>query len=135
MAFGTTELSARSTLWAPDLHAPDLQHVLELRGVLDLHLQEQDRLVGRDVVVLALLPLLAGVLLLRALAAAVGDEVDVLARFFYEPPARLVYLYALLAKLRGARHPGDQRDGDDADPEEEGDQKAVGALLAFAVRA
>jgi hypothetical protein len=80
MAFGHHRALGAQHLVGADLHAPDLQHVLELRGVLDLHLQEQDRLVGRDVVVLALLPLLAGVLLLRALAASVGDEVDVLAR-------------------------------------------------------
>ena len=38
-----------------DLDAPDLEHVRELRGVLDLYLQEQDLLLTRDVVVLALL--------------------------------------------------------------------------------
>src|SRR5215208_6854706 len=81
------------------LDAPDLEHVLELRSVLDLYLQEDDRLVGGDVVVLALLPLFAGVLLFRALAAAVGYKVDVLARFFHEPLRLLVDLYALLPEL------------------------------------
>jgi hypothetical protein len=57
-----------------DLHAPDLRHVLEPRSVLYLNLLEEDRLVGRDVVVLAPLPLLAGVLLLRATAAAVVND-------------------------------------------------------------
>jgi hypothetical protein len=61
-------------LVAADLHSPGLQHVLELRGVLDLDLLDEDRLAGRDVVVLAPLPLLAGVLLLRATAAAVVND-------------------------------------------------------------
>ena len=70
-------------LVSPYLDAPDLEHVLELRSVLDLYLQEQDPLLTRDVVVLALLPLLPGVLLLGAAAAAVGDEV------YLTPPRRL----------------------------------------------
>jgi hypothetical protein len=90
-----------------NLHAPDLEDVLELRGVLYLDLQEDDRFVGGDVVVLALLPLFAGVLLLRAPAAAVGYKVDVLACFFYEPLRLLVDLYALLPELGRALHPRD----------------------------
>jgi hypothetical protein len=58
----------------------------------------------------------------------VGNEVDVLGRFVDEPLRRLVHLYALLAQLRGALNPRDQRDDDDGYAEEEGDQEAVGAL-------
>src|SRR5215208_5302064 len=111
-----------------DLHAPDIKHVLELRGVLHVDLEEEDLLAGRDVVVLALLSLFAGVLLFRALAPTVGNEVDVLARFVDEPLRGLVHLYALLAQFRGAPNPRDQRDDDDGYAEEEGDHEAVGAL-------
>jgi hypothetical protein len=63
---------------AANLHAADLQHVGELGGILDVHLQEEDRLVIGDVVVLALLPLLAGVLRrVVARAAPVGNDMDV----------------------------------------------------------
>src|SRR5215210_8109467 len=111
-----------------DLHAPDLKHVLELRGVLDVDLEEEDLIAGRDVVVLALLSLFAGVLLLGALAPTVGNEVDVLIRFVEEPLRRLVHLYALLPQLRRALNPRNQRDDDDCNAEEESDQETVGAL-------
>src|ERR671910_1678351 len=103
------------------LHAPYLEHVLELRSVLDLYLQEQNLLLLRDVVVLALLPLLPRVLLLGAVAAAVDDQVDVLARFFYVPLRRLVHLYALLAQFGGALNSRHQRNGDDRGYGDEGD--------------
>jgi hypothetical protein len=61
-----------------DLDAVHVQHVGELGGVLDVNLQKEDRLVVGDVIVLALLPLLAGVLRrVVARAAPVGDDVDV----------------------------------------------------------
>ena len=40
MALGTTELIGAQHLVAADLHAPHLQHVLELRGVLHVDLEE-----------------------------------------------------------------------------------------------
>src|SRR5215210_2352799 len=113
-----------------DLHAPDLKHVLELRGVLDVDLEEEDLLAGWDVVVLALLSFFASVFLFRALAPAVGNEVNVLARFVDEPLRRLVHLYALLAQLRGALNSRDKRYDDDGNAEAEGDQEAVGALYS-----
>src|SRR5215204_1786841 len=100
-ALGTQDLVAA------DLHALHLQHVLELRGIFYLYLEEEDRLACRDVVVLALLLLLAGVLLLGAVAAAVGDDVDValVRRPVYKALGRLVYLYAFLAQLERAVDP------------------------------
>src|SRR5918998_538572 len=118
-------------LVAADLHAPHLQHVLELRGVLDVHLEEQDRLPGRDVVVITLLPLLAGVLLrIVARATPVGDDVDVapLGCLVYKALGRLVDLYARLPELERAVDAGDQRRGDDGDHEEGGDHEPVGPL-------
>src|SRR5215212_8676265 len=47
-ALGTQDLVAA------DLHALHLQHVLELRGIFYLYLEEEDRLACREVVVLAL---------------------------------------------------------------------------------
>src|SRR5215212_11314874 len=106
-ALGTQDLVAA------DLNALHLQHVLELRGVFHLYLEEEDRLACRDVVVLPLLLLLAGVLLLGAVAAAVGDQVDVTPTCFIdEALRRLVYLYAFLAQLERAVDPRHQRDKD-----------------------
>src|SRR4028118_1529976 len=59
-----------------DPHPPDLQHVLELRGVGDLHLEEQDGFAFRDAVVLALLGELAVVLPGVVAGAAVGHDPD-----------------------------------------------------------
>src|SRR3712207_5880287 len=73
-----------------DLYAAHLQHVLELGGVFHSDLQEKDRLVSRDVVILALLFLLCVVLALVASSASMGDYVDLLARFVYEPPCHLI---------------------------------------------
>jgi hypothetical protein len=57
-------------LLTSDLNFSYLEYVHELRGVLNLYLEEEILLSRRDVVVLALFPLLPGVLLLGAVAAA-----------------------------------------------------------------
>jgi hypothetical protein len=77
MAFGTVELSV---LIAVDLDAPHLQHLLEVRRVAHLDLQEEDRYLLRDVVVLALLFFLRDVLLgiVDCSSAPVGDDVNLL---------------------------------------------------------
>jgi hypothetical protein len=61
-----------------DLDAVHFQHVGEPGVVLDSNLQKEDRLIVGDVVVLASLPLLAGVLRRGvARAAPVSDDVGV----------------------------------------------------------
>src|SRR5829696_1411491 len=117
-------------LVAVDLYPLDLQHVLELRGVLHVHLQEYDGDFPRDVVVPALLDLLVVVFRLVARLAPVGDDVYLApaARLLDEPQRRLVELYALLPELQRAVHPRDERGGHDRPDEEQGDHYAVGAL-------
>jgi hypothetical protein len=104
---GLKKCSCEFTSSAPDLDASHLQDVLELRGVLHLDLEEEDRDFTRDVVVLALLLLLQPVLVLVARLAPIGDEVDLalMAGLFYEPLGRLVEFYALLPELERAIHP------------------------------
>src|SRR5215210_6473857 len=116
---------------ASDLDAPHLEHVHEFRGVLDLYFEEQNRHPWRDVVVLALLPLLPGVLLLGAVAAAVGDEVDItrLGRLLDEAFGSLIHIYSLLPELGGALDARDQGDGDDRADKEEGYGDAIGAFV------
>src|SRR5829696_2426761 len=116
---------------AADLHAAYLEHVLELRGVLHVDLQEEYGLTWRDVVVLALLLLLAGVLLgVVARAAPVGDDVDLSLprRLVYEALGCLVDLYPLLPELERAVNPRDERRGDDRDDEEGGDHEPLWPL-------
>src|SRR5215213_4591661 len=124
-AYGTQHLVTS------DLDAPHLQHVHKLRGVLDLHLEEQNRHPRRDVVVLALLPLLPGVLFLGAVAAAVGDEVDItpLGRLLDEAPGLLVQVYPLLPELGGALHTRDQGDSYDRADKEQGYGDAIWTLV------
>src|SRR5215213_2812076 len=118
-------------LVSADLHASHLQNVLELRGVLHIDLQEEYGLTWRDVVVLALLLLLAGVLpRVVARAAPVGDDLDLalLRRLVYKALGRLVDLYPLLPELERAVDPRDERRGDDRDYEEGGDHEPVWPL-------
>src|SRR5215210_2037304 len=116
---------------ASDLDAPHLEHVHEFRGVLDLYFEEQNRHPWRDVVVLALLPLLPGVLLLGAVAAAVGDEVDVtrLGCLLDEAPGRFIHIYSLLPELGGALDAGHQGDSYDRAYKEEGYGDAIGSFV------
>src|SRR5215208_1403489 len=125
-ALGTQDLVAA------DLHALHLQHVLELRGIFYLYLEEEDRLACRDVVVLALLLLLAGVLLgVVAAAPPVGDDVDValVRRPVYKALGRLVDLYPLLPELEGAVRPGEERDKDYRADEEGCYRDPVGPVI------
>src|SRR5215212_7135883 len=133
---GNDRANGAQHLVAADLHSLYLQHVLELRGVLDIDLEEEDRFPRRDMVVLALLLLLAAVLLrVVAGAAPMGDDVYLAmpGRLVDKAPGRLVDLYALLAQLERAVDPGDQRGGHDRDNEEGGDHDPVGPL--YLVRA
>src|SRR5919107_932188 len=115
---------------AANFHALHLEHILELRGVIHVDLQEEDGLARRDVVVLALLSFLQVVLALVARLAPVRDDVDLafVSYFVYEPLGLLVYLYPLRTQLSRAPHPRDQRGYDDRDDEERGDHDAVGPL-------
>src|SRR5829696_2540875 len=84
-----------------DLHAAYLEHVLELRGVLHVDLEEEDREVFRYVVVLALLLLLFSVFSFVARLAPVGDDVDLslVASLVDEPLDRFGHFDPLLAQL------------------------------------
>src|SRR5918997_3520883 len=100
---------------ATDLYALHLEHILELRGVIHVDLQEEDWYIRQDVVVLALLSFFQVVLALVARLAPVGDDVDLafVSYFVYEPLGLLVYLYLLRAQLGRAPHPRDERGYDD----------------------
>src|SRR5215210_6831013 len=117
-------------LVAADLHPLNLQHVLELRSILHVHLKEYDGDVGGNVVVFALLRLLVVVFCLVARLAPVGDDVDLafVAYLLNEPQRPLVEFYVLLPQLERAVHPRDERGGDDRPDEEQRDHYAVGAL-------
>src|SRR5918997_7028336 len=115
---------------AANFHALHLEHILELRGVIHVHLQEEDWYIRQDVVVLALLSFLQVVLALITRLPPVGDDMNLTsARPFVDKPlSLLVYLYLLRAQLGRAPHPRDERGYDDRDDEERGDYDAVGPL-------
>src|SRR5215207_8154795 len=105
-----------------DLDTPNLQHVLELRGVLHVDLE--------DVVVLALLLLLQPMFALVASLAPVSDEVDLslVASLFDESLGCLVHFYALLSELERAVYARDERRSDHRDDKERGDEEPVRPL-------
>src|SRR5215212_789722 len=113
-----------------DLHAPHLEHVLELRGVLHVDLEEQDREVFGYVVVLALLLLLFSVFSLVARLAPVGDDVDLsfVASLVDEALDRFGHRYPLLTQLERAVHPRDEGGEDHRHYEERGDYEPIGTL-------
>src|ERR671921_1121152 len=115
---------------AANFHALHLEHILELRGVIHLDLQEKDWYIRQDVVVLALLSFLQVVLALIPRLPPVGDDVNLtFARPFVDKPlSLLVYIYLLRAQLGRAPHPRYQRGDDDRPDEERGDYDAVGPL-------
>src|SRR5919107_1128736 len=115
---------------AANFHALHLEHILELRGVIHVDLQEEDWYIRQDVVVLALLSFLQVVLALVARLAPIGDDVDLafVSYFVDKPLSRFVYLYPLRTQLGRAPHPRDKRGYDDRDDEERGDYDAVGPL-------
>src|SRR5215203_1075918 len=119
-------------LVAVDLDAPHLEHLLELRRIANVDLQEQDRYVLRDVVVLALLFLLRGVLLgvVHPSLASVGEDVDLLAfaRFFDEALGGFVEVYTLRPEFGSAPEPRGERGDDDRPDEEQGDLYAIGSV-------
>src|SRR5829696_8714701 len=91
-----------------DLHTSHFEHVLELRGVFDVNLQEQDRRPGWDVVILALLLLLSGVLLgIFAHPTPVSNDMNMVSfsGFGDKLPRCFVDLYALLTQLKRAVRP------------------------------
>src|SRR5215208_2136038 len=105
MAFGTTELTARSTL-CPPTSTP-------LTSRTSSNSEASSTWTSRKMIdssggmwLSSRCSLFAGVFLFRA-PAAVGYKVDVLACFFYEPLRLLVDLYALLPELGRALHPRD----------------------------
>src|SRR5918994_3955260 len=115
---------------AANFYALHLEHILELRGVIHVDLQEEDWYIRQDVVVLALLSFFQVVLALIACLAPVSDDVDLafVSYFVYEPLGLLVYLYPLRAQLSRAPHPRDERGYDDRDDKERSDHDAVGPL-------